>query len=598
MSKISILGIIMLIIAMGGVSIVTAYNGDFCTQANSPCGGGCTSTDLSYMYQSYDFVADASSVGDITGWDTSCITNMSGLFETTNFTQAIGGWNTSAVTDMSLMFGSEIDYNYFNQDISGWDTSAVTNMSGMFWSNLAFDQDISSWDVSSVTEMNYMFFDAEVFNQPLDSWNVSSVTSMDNMLASTFLFNQPLNSWDVSSVTYMGNMFTGTPLFNQPLNNWDVSSVTDMGGLFYFTGFNQDISGWNTSAVTNMNFMFRSSPFNQPLNNWDVSQVTSMNSMFRNDIAFDQDISGWNTSAVTDMTNIFNLNLGALSTTNYDLLLNGWSGNTQLTHAFSAGTTKYSASGQAGRDILTGTYGWTITDGGLYSPPCCAATPTSYVGQTFNGKTTTNTSAIDQSTVTNFTIASSTSSVQWINIINIENVTDIADVITTSGGFISVNTALAPALDTPANVALSTTTCDFALYYAGGYYTSQAGIVDNGGIIATGANIGGDCTDSSICQNVQCTAGVLTFEAQHFDGFAIGDVPASVINSCTTTRNTAYAGFGLIALFAIIAAAFLIIGALKGGSLDGVTITITIISLGVILMIGYVIIYYVSTILC
>jgi hypothetical protein len=32
--------------------------------------------------------------------------------------------------------------------------------------------------------------------------------------------------------------------------------------------------------------------------------------------------------------------------------------------SFSAGNTKYNASGQAGRDILENTYNWDITDGG------------------------------------------------------------------------------------------------------------------------------------------------------------------------------------------------------------------------------------------
>ena len=47
----------------------------------------------------------------------------------------------------------------FNQDISSWDVSSVTNMSGMFRSKF-FNQDIGSWDVSSVTDMSGMFRDA------------------------------------------------------------------------------------------------------------------------------------------------------------------------------------------------------------------------------------------------------------------------------------------------------------------------------------------------------------------------------------------------------------------------------------------------------
>ena len=41
-------------------------------------------------------------------------------------------------------------YVYFNQDISKWDVSKVTNMSGMFLRATRFNQDIGSWDVSQV----------------------------------------------------------------------------------------------------------------------------------------------------------------------------------------------------------------------------------------------------------------------------------------------------------------------------------------------------------------------------------------------------------------------------------------------------------------
>ena len=44
----------------------------------------------------------------------------------------------------------------FNQDISQWDVSNVTNMSGMFNGASVFNQDIGSWDVSNVTDMNYV----------------------------------------------------------------------------------------------------------------------------------------------------------------------------------------------------------------------------------------------------------------------------------------------------------------------------------------------------------------------------------------------------------------------------------------------------------
>jgi len=54
-----------------------------------------------------------------------------------------------------------------------------------------------------------------------------------------------------------------------------------------------------------------------------------------------------------------------LSTDNYDALLLGWSVQSlQNDVVFSGGNSTYSASSQGARDTLTGTYNWTVTDGG------------------------------------------------------------------------------------------------------------------------------------------------------------------------------------------------------------------------------------------
>merc|ERR1711957_57230 len=59
----------------------------------------------------------------------------------------------------------------FNGDLSQWNTSRVTDMSGLFYGAVSFNRDISSWDVSSVTTMEYgMFHGAAAFNQNLCAW--------------------------------------------------------------------------------------------------------------------------------------------------------------------------------------------------------------------------------------------------------------------------------------------------------------------------------------------------------------------------------------------------------------------------------------------
>ena len=86
--------------------------------------------------------------GHIGTWDTSCISDMNHLFQGRTFTDNITGWDTSRVTNMAVMFAQT---SGFNQDISQWNTARVTNMAYLFYLNTDFNQDLSSWNVSSVS---------------------------------------------------------------------------------------------------------------------------------------------------------------------------------------------------------------------------------------------------------------------------------------------------------------------------------------------------------------------------------------------------------------------------------------------------------------
>jgi surface protein len=119
------------------------------------------------------------------------------------------------------------------------------------------------------------------------------------------------------------------------------------------------------SDVTSLINMFRDATSANPnTSNWDVSNVTSMYAMFYLASSANPDTSNWDVSNVTNMNNMFfNSNL---SVENLTACYENWSQlNLQQNVEFSAGSIKYNASGQAGRDILVNTYNWTITDGGL-----------------------------------------------------------------------------------------------------------------------------------------------------------------------------------------------------------------------------------------
>ena len=67
--------------------------------------------------------------------------------------------DTSQITDMSHLFESTrlFDTSDFNGDISEWDVSNVTDMYCMFYTAENFNSDISKWDVRNVENMNYIF---------------------------------------------------------------------------------------------------------------------------------------------------------------------------------------------------------------------------------------------------------------------------------------------------------------------------------------------------------------------------------------------------------------------------------------------------------
>jgi surface protein len=243
--------------------------------------------------------------------------------------------------------------------------SSVTNMRLMFYNASSANPDTSNWDVSNVTSMQRMFESATVANPDTSNWNVSSVTDMYRMFESATSANPDTSNWDVSNVTNMVAMFRYSTSANPDVSNWNVSSVTNMYRMFESaTVANPDTSNWDVSSVTNMRLMFyNASSANPDTSNWDVSNVTSMSLMFESASSANPDVSSWDVSNVTDMALMFENS--ALSTTNLTLIYENWSLLTlQQDVSFGAPDAQYNTSGQAGKDIMTDTYNWTITDGG------------------------------------------------------------------------------------------------------------------------------------------------------------------------------------------------------------------------------------------
>ena len=209
-------------------------------------------------------------------------------------------------TDLSNLFGGTGNLTYAYEscngitslNTTGWDTSKVTNMGGMFTGCAYLTSiDVSGFDTSNVTDMHKMFgSNLDVLNDPLINMSFTNidVSGLDtsNVINMTMMFsgcgklnNIDVSGFDTSKVTYMGAMFTGCKkLITLDVSNWDVSKVINMNSMFYFCGkLNKlDVSKWNVSNVTNMGSMFSGCGrlTTLDLSNWNVSKATTSYNIF------------------------------------------------------------------------------------------------------------------------------------------------------------------------------------------------------------------------------------------------------------------------------------------------------------------------------
>ena len=143
------------------------------------------------------------------------------------------GFDTSNVTNMEDMFLA--CHNLTSIDLSGLDTSNVTDMNGMFTYNFALKSiDLSGLDTSKVTDMNGMFYKCEA----LESADLSGLDLSNARLDGLFngckaLKNVNLKNVVTSNVTDMRAMFSDCDLTSLDLSSFDASNVTDMSYMFY-----------------------------------------------------------------------------------------------------------------------------------------------------------------------------------------------------------------------------------------------------------------------------------------------------------------------------------------------------------------------------
>ena len=246
--------------------------------------------------------------------DTSNVTNMQSMFFSCNGLTSldVSNFNTNNVTNMQSMFSNCTGLT--SLDVSNFNTSNVTNMSSMFSGCRGLTSlDLSRFNTSNVTDMSSMFGSCSgLTSVDVSNFDTSKVTSMNNMFnGCSGLTNLDVSNFDTSKVTSMGSMFSGcSKLTSLDVSNFDTSNVTNMSYMFSRCSklTSLDVSNFDTSNVTNMSYMFNgcSGLTSLDVSSFDTSKVTNMGSMFYGCTKLTSlDVSNWNTSNVTNMGDMF-----------------------------------------------------------------------------------------------------------------------------------------------------------------------------------------------------------------------------------------------------------------------------------------------------
>ncbi|MGM0252199.1 BspA family leucine-rich repeat surface protein [Enterococcus sp. AZ129] len=225
---------------------------------------GVESTDLSNAFV-YKFSLKTI---DLSGLDTSNVTNMSGMFKYAKNVEEINlnGLNTSNVINMSDMFYTIGTDNQLLIDVSNFDTSNVTDMSGMFYFSGNENLDVSHFNTAKVTDMSYMFGQYGGETLDLSNFDTSNVTNMAHMFHSSLkLKSLDLSRFNTSRVKNMESMFEACEeLVNLDLRSFNTSCVRNMSRMFanmfsknYFRGSSKlDLRNFVINAETNISGMF------------------------------------------------------------------------------------------------------------------------------------------------------------------------------------------------------------------------------------------------------------------------------------------------------------------------------------------------------
>ena len=296
---------------------------------------------------------------DITGWDTSSVTNIGGIGSGMG-TNTVSGCELK-MPDLSFVL-TRLDYVFNNgkfssMDLSNWDIGATSKIMTACFNSVdgAFDLDLSGWtNTQSINNLTSTFYHSEFTTINMTGWDTSNVTSFSGTFSNIPNLTDVigLNDFRANSATSCASLFNNCPNLSFNTHNLSNDFGTDLGNsctnihsMFDGSGNSlapPNVTNFDTSLCTTFGNMFKSTDFNAPIDvsNWDTSALTGggwYNGVFymfgysKGTTNFD--LSNWDFSRLTDMTYWFidsdadTIDLGATqdfsSTTNWSNAFKG-----------------------------------------------------------------------------------------------------------------------------------------------------------------------------------------------------------------------------------------------------------------------------------
>ena len=174
-----------------------------------------------------------------------------------------------AVVSSKIICAPENSAEFFNDysalatlDLTNFDTSNVTNMSGMFSGCAALTTlDLSNFNTANVTDFNNMFYGcSSLTSLDLSNFNTANATSFASMFCECYaLTTLDLSNFDTANATSFASMFYNcNMLASLDVSNFDTANATSFEYMFF--GCNAlttlDLSNFDTANATSFECMF------------------------------------------------------------------------------------------------------------------------------------------------------------------------------------------------------------------------------------------------------------------------------------------------------------------------------------------------------